>query len=49
MIVAHARMAHRKMREECRVVTAVLADLVGSTSLSEQLDSGDYKPVLTRG
>ena len=34
------------MREERRVVTAMFADLVGSTALAERLDAEDYKLVV---
>ena len=34
------------MREERRVVTAMFADLVGSTSLAERLDPEDLKLVM---
>ena len=34
------------MREERRVVTAMFADLVGSTALSERLDPEDAKVIV---
>jgi len=41
------RMTSVEIREERRVVTAVFADIVGSTPLGERLDAEEYKLVMS--
>jgi class 3 adenylate cyclase len=36
----------RGMREERRIVTALFADLVGSTAIAERLDPEEYRDLL---